>query len=88
VVGLLIFSSLNVPITYLDLHRDLFGSHSDVDVPEFLEDSEEATKNFVNVERLRVSRNNQILGLKITIFGTVIWAYGWVIEYIPCFVRS
>ena len=88
VLGLLIFVGISTPITMEEIDKVVHNQISGM--PEVKADNgKEVIKYSANVvEQTIHCRARQVLGLSVTVDGTIVWAYGWVIETIPCFPSS
>lgn len=85
ILGLIIFVGISTPISLEEIDRVVQRQVSGI--PKIKEDNgPEVIQYIANVVDETIhSRARQVLGLSITILGTIIWAYGWGIESIPCF---
>lgn len=84
VLGLLIFVGISTPITLDEIQESI---NSQAATPNLIEDNGPQVIQHIarTVDEVLYSRAKQVLGLTVTASGTLVWAYGWLIEYLPWF---
>ncbi|NOQ94756.1 MAG: hypothetical protein GQ547_09015 [Methylophaga sp.] len=84
ILGLLIFVGISTPITLGEIQKSI---NSQTPMPQIKDNNgpEVIQRIAKTVDEVLHSREKQVLGLSVTIFGTLVWAYGWVIELLPLF---
>lgn len=85
ILGLIIFVGISTPVSLQEIDKVVQSQVTGT--PKIREDNGAQLIRYIAnvVDETIHSRTRQILGLSITTFGTLIWAYGWGIESIPCF---
>jgi len=85
ILGLLIFIGITTPVELEDIQETI---NSQTSMPQIREDNgaEVIAHIAKTVESVLYARGRQVLGLSITLAGTTVWAYGWIIESLPWFV--
>lgn len=85
ILGLIIFVGISTPVSVDEIN--LVTQSQISGTPKTTEDnSAEVIQYVVDVVNKTIhARSRQLLGLKVTIYGTLVWAYGWCIEIVYCF---
>lgn len=84
ILGLLIFIGITTPVELEEIQEVI---NSQTSSPQIREDNgaEVIARVAKTVEDVLYARGRQVLGFSITLAGTLVWAYGWLIEYLPWF---
>ncbi|GLQ30458.1 hypothetical protein [Litoribrevibacter albus] len=84
ILGLLIFIGITTPVELEEIQEVI---NSRTSSPQVREDNgaEVIAHIAKTVEDVLYARGRQVLGFSITLVGTLVWAYGWLIEYLPWF---
>ncbi len=84
ILGLLIFIGITTPVELEEIQEVI---NSQTSSPQIREDNgpEVIAHIAKTVEDVLYARGRQVLGFSITLSGTLVWAYGWLIEYLPWF---
>ena len=80
IVGLLILASISIPVNEKEIEIEYRKA---VGQPFAVNDDYWRTHHAESHNRFIKEKNGHIFAINVSIVGTVVWAYGWVIDYLP-----
>jgi hypothetical protein len=88
IIGLIIFVAISTPVSLEEI--DSIVNNQILRRPQIKDDNDSKVIQYIVnvVDETIHDRSRQVLGLSVTIYGTLIWAYGWCIEFVPYFPSS
>ncbi|MCP4553582.1 MAG: hypothetical protein GY834_16415 [Bacteroidetes bacterium] len=84
ILGLLVFIGVSTPISLDEIQEEIKYQTTS---PQLTGNNGLEIARFMvrRIDNVLHHRSMQVQGLSITMFGTLIWAYGWLIEKLPWF---
>ena len=80
IIGLLILASISIPVNERDIeieYRKYIGHDFPANDTYWRNHYAESHNRFIK------DKNGHLFGINVSIVGTVVWAYGWLIDYLP-----